>query len=87
VALFAVTVFHVVLQPEEALDLRLLSHYLAGYSVSWAGAWVGLFWGVLIGFVAGWFVAFIRNLVIAVRVMLIRGTAELSQTRDFLDHI
>ena len=84
---FALTVFHVVLRPQDALDIGLLSQYLTGYSVSWTGAFVGLFWGVLIGFVAGWFVAFVRNLVIAIRVFTIRGKADLAQSRDFLDHI
>jgi hypothetical protein len=86
-AVFALTVFHVVLRPQDALDISLLSQYLTGYSVSWTGAFVGMFWGVLIGFVSGWFVAFIRNLVIAIRVFTIRGKADLAQSRDFLDHI
>jgi hypothetical protein len=87
VAVFALTLFHVVLTPQDALGIALLSQYLAGYSVSWAGAFVGLFWGILIGFVAGWFVAFVRNVVIASRVLMIRGKADLAQSRDFLDHI
>ena len=86
-AVFAVTVFHVVLKPRNALDIGLLSQYLTGYSVSWHGAFVGLLWGVLIGFVAGWFVAFIRNVVIAIRVFTIKGKADLAQSRDFLDRI
>ena len=86
-AVFALTVFHVLLKPQDALDIGLLSEYLTGYSVSWTGAFVGLFWGILIGFVAGWFVAFVRNLVIAIRVFMIRGKADLAQSRDFLDHI
>jgi hypothetical protein len=86
-AVFALTVFHVMLKPRDALDIGLLSQYLAGYSVSWTGAFVGLFWGFLIGFVAGWFVAFVRNLVIAIRVLLIRGRADLAQSGDFLDQI
>jgi hypothetical protein len=86
-AVFALTVFHVMLKPRDALDIGLLSQYLTGYSVSWTGAFVGLFWGFLIGFVAGWFVAFVRNLVIAIRVLLIRGRADLAQSGDFLDQI
>ena len=86
-AVFALTVFHVMLKPIDALDIGLLSQYLTGYSVSWTGAFIGLFWGFLIGFVAGWFVAFVRNLVIAIRVILIRGRADLAQSRDFLDKI
>ena len=86
-AVFALTLFHVVLTPQNALDIGLLSQYLTGYTVSWTGAFVGLFWGLLIGFVAGWFVAFVRNLVIAIRVFMIKGKADLAQSRDFLDHI
>jgi hypothetical protein len=35
----------------------------------------------------GWFVAFCRNLAIATSIFITRTRAELSQTRDFLDHI
>jgi hypothetical protein len=52
-----------------------------------AGAFVGLGWGFATGFVAGWFFAFCRNLIVAASVFLIRAKAELSETRDFLDHI
>jgi hypothetical protein len=75
------------LKPRDALDIGLLAQYLTGYSISWTGAFIGLFWGFLIGFVAGWFVAFVRNLVIAIRVLLIRGRADLAQSGDFLDQI
>jgi hypothetical protein len=67
--------------------LWLLQNYLAGYSVSLTGVLVGGAWGVFIGFVAGWFVAFCRNLAIAVSVFVFRVRAELNQSRDFLDHI
>lgn len=86
-AIFALTVFHVVLQPANALDISLLAQYFNGYDVSWTGACVGLFWGFLTGFVVGWFTAFVRNLVIGVRVLMLRGKADLTQVRDFLDHI
>jgi hypothetical protein len=33
-----------------------------------AGAFVGLFWGFVSGFVMGWFIAFVRNFVIAMSV-------------------
>ena len=86
-SVFALTVFHVMLKPTGAPNIGLLSHYLAGYGVSWTGAFVGLFWGGLIGFVAGWFVAFIRNVAIAIRVVMFRSRADLAHSRDFLDHI
>ena len=87
VAVFALTAFHVIFRPANGLDIGLLSQYFTGYEVSWSGAFVGLFWGFFAGFVAGWFVAFIRNFVVAVRVFTMRTRAELTQTKDFLDHI
>jgi hypothetical protein len=86
-SIFALTAFHVVFQPADALDIGLLAQYFYRYAVSWPGAFVGLFWGFVTGFVAGWFTAFVRNVVVAVRVFALRGKAELSQIRDFLDHI
>jgi len=86
-ALFAVTAFHVLCHPDPALPIDLLSQYFYGYTVSWPGAFVGLFWGFFTGFVFGWFAAFVRNFVIAARIFLLRSKAELTQTKDFLDHI
>ena len=86
-AVFALTVFHVVLQPHPAPQIGLLSQYFQGYEVSWRGAFIGLFWGVVVGFVTGWFVAFVRNFVIAVRVFMLRTTAELAQMKEFFDHL
>jgi hypothetical protein len=85
--LFAVTAFHVILQPVGAPDLALLSEYFYGYKVTWEGAFIGLFWGFVTGFVMGWFVAFVRNFVIATKVFTLRAKAELKRTADFLDHI
>jgi len=67
--------------------LHLLSQFFAGYRVSWTGALIGFAWGFGIGFCAGWFVAFIRNLALAISLFIIRTRAELDTTRDFLDHI
>lgn len=72
---------------DPTFTLDLLGAYFAGYSVTWMGALVGFGWGFLVGAVAGWFLAFIRNVVIATQVFLIRTRAELARTRDFLDHI
>ena len=35
----------------------------------------------------GWFVAFARNLILALMLAEVRTRAELSQTKNFLDHI
>jgi len=84
---FLLTAFHLLVKPDPALNLWLLRQYFFGYQVTWKGAFVGGFWGFFSGFVAGWFVAFSRNLVIAVSVFVGRTRAELRATRDFLDHI
>jgi hypothetical protein len=67
--------------------LWLLAQYFYGYEVTWLGAFVGLFWGFWTGFVAGWFLAFVRNLIVAVWVFWIRARQLLTDNRDFLDHI
>lgn len=84
---FLLTAFHVVFHPTDALEIGLLAQYFYGYEVSWRGAFVGLFWGCVTGFVAGWSLAFVRNFVIGVRMMLLRDKAELARMKDFLDHI
>lgn len=67
--------------------LRLIAQFFKGYSVTWTGALIGFAWGFGVGFCAGWFVAFTRNLALAISLFIIRTRAELSTTRDFLDHI
>lgn len=84
---FGVTVVYLVRNPADGFQLGLLRQYFYGYRVSWSGAIIGFGWGMLTGFVAGWFLAFCRNLAVAVSVFVIRAKAELLQTRDFLDHI
>jgi len=84
---FALTVFHLVLQPAGGLKLVLLAQYFYGYEVSWRGAVLGLLWGFTSGFVLGWFGALVRNMTVATLVFALRTKAELAQTEDFLDHI
>jgi hypothetical protein len=43
--------------------LRLLAHFLPGYSVSWGGSMVGLMYGFLIGFGSGAVVGTFWNLI------------------------
>ena len=86
-AVFAMTVFHLIARPGNALNLYLLSEYFYGYTVSWQGAFVGAWWGFFTGFVGGWFLAFCRNFAVAASLFLSRTRAELEDTRDFLDHI
>ena len=81
------TIIVVVRGAQDSIGLHLLATYFAGYSVTWTGAAVGFAWAGFVGFVAGWFVAFCRNLIVAVSVFLVRTRNELAETRDFLDHI
>jgi hypothetical protein len=86
IAMAAATLL-VFLRPQPRFPLELLGEYFAGYTVSWSGVLIGAGWGFLVAFVAGWFVAFCRNLSLAIAVFAIRTRAELQQTRTFLDHI
>jgi hypothetical protein len=80
------TVVGIVRAPTDT-GLYLLSAYFRGYEVTWAGMFIGAAWAGVAGFVAGWFLAFMRNFVLATWLLYIRVRANLSQTRDFLDHI
>ncbi len=84
---FLLTAADLLRAPGPGLNLALLAQYFPGYSVSWAGAWLGFAWAFVVGFCAGWFLALIRNLGVAVWIFVVRGRHELAETRDFLDHI
>jgi len=85
--IYALTAFHVIAQPHNALSIELLGQYFFGYTVSWTGAVIGAWWALVAGFVGGWFLAFLRNFAVAVWLVSIRIKANLAETRDFLDHI
>ena len=85
--IFVATAAALLLGVEDRVPLSLLGQFFAGYQPSWPGAVVGLAWGFVVGAVFGWFVAFVRNLLLAVWLLWVRVRADLSATRDFLDHI
>ena len=85
--IFGATALTIVQPPESRVRLELLAVYFRGYSISWAGALIGAGWAAVAGFVFGWFLAFSRNLVLAISLFVIRTRAQLAETRDFLDHI
>lgn len=87
VGVFLVTAFALVTHPDEASFLNLLGEYFYGYTLSWRGAFIGLWWGFVAGFAGGWFLAFCRNLTLAVWMFVVRTKASLNATSDFLDHI
>ena len=84
---FGATALTIQQPPATLIGLELLAVYFRGYSVSWAGALIGAGWAAVAGFVFGWFLAFSRNLVVAISLFVIRTRAQLAETRDFLDHI
>lgn len=67
--------------------LELLSAYFTGYEMSWRGAVIGAAWAGFTGFVLGWFFAFCRNVLMGIRLIVLRARADYAATRDFLDHI
>ena len=86
-AIFLITAIHLLIVPRPGFPLAMLAQYFSGYTVSWPGALIGAAWAGFMGFVLGWFVAFCRNFLLAVMFLVVRSRAELSQTKDFLDHI
>ncbi len=85
IVFFAATA--IVILRDADVSLYLLAQYFYGYTVSWGGALVALIWGFVVGFVAGWFIAFCRNLALAISIFISRTRGELGATADFLDHI
>lgn len=81
------TVAELLLRPTLSISPGLLSQFFKGYDITWAGAAIGGAWGFFSGFCAGWFTAFVRNLVLALSLFMLRSRAELNDSRDFLDHI
>ncbi len=86
-AIGGITALQLLISPRRGMDIALFSQYFPGYAVSWPGVLAGTAWGFAVGFCAGWFTAFVRNLVLALSLFTIRSKAELSDSRDFLDHI
>ena len=81
----AATAVQLIVSPGDGMPLALLSQFFAGYEVSWSGALIGFFWGGVAGFVAGWFLAFLKNLLTALWKFTVRVNSALTQ--PFLDHI
>ena len=85
--MFGATVMAVLRATQAPFPLDRLNEYFYGYTMSWPGAFIAFGWAFVVGFVGGWFFAFVRNLALAMSLFAIRTRAQLSATRDFLDHI
>lgn len=79
------TVLQIVIGPPDGMPFALLGQFFAGYHVSWSGVAIGFFWAAIVGFVAGWFLAFLKNLLTALWKFGLRVNSALTQ--PFLDHI
>lgn len=87
IALALLTVASRFVDSRQQFPLALLSEYLIGYDVSARGAGIGGTWMFVIGFIWGWFVAFCRNLVLAIWLISVNVRADVEDSRTFLDHI
>ena len=80
-AIWLLTMLHVLVRPQGALPIELLAQVFYGFEVTWRGAVIGAWWAFVAGFVAGWFAAFLRNLVVAIWLTNVRIKAHLYETR------
>lgn len=85
--LFLLTAVAVIRGGDYPVLLDRIPFLVPTYSLNWTGAILGSLSVAFGFFCAGWFLAFSRNLVLAVSIWVLRTRAELSQTQDFLDHI
>jgi protoporphyrinogen oxidase len=67
-------------------NLRLLSQYFAGYSVTVKGAFVGMGYSFIWGFLFGWLFAYLRNVSLAFYIYRVKKKTEMLSFGDFLDH-
>jgi protoporphyrinogen oxidase len=67
-------------------NLRLLSQYFFGYSVTTKGAFIGMAYSFSWGFIFGWLMAYLRNFFVGFYIYRVRKRAEMLSFRDFLDH-
>ena len=87
IAVFAATAIPLLQGGPSEHWLELLAAYFRGYEMSWKGAFIGAAWAGFTGFVLGWFFAFCRNVLMGIRLVVLRAKADYAATRDFLDHI
>jgi len=85
--IFAATLWLVVKGgPVVGPNLRLLSQYFAGYSVTVKGAFIGMGYSFVWGFLFGWLFAYLRNVSLAFYIYRVKKKTEMLSFGDFLDH-
>jgi len=68
-------------------NLRLLSQYFAGYTVTLKGSFIALAYTFFWGFLFGWLFAYLRNLAFGLYVFWVREKTEILTLKDFFDYI
>jgi hypothetical protein len=66
-------------------NLALLGQFFVGYSVTTAGAFVGLAYGFASGFILGWLIAFLRNSILDLYLLVVKARSGLASSLDSLD--
>ncbi len=67
--------------------LGLLANYFPGYTVTLKGAFVAALHGFGWGFILGWFLAYLRNLVVAAQIYWIKRKSRTLRLKDFFDYL
>ena len=84
---FAATVWLIIKGGQaRGFGLELLGQYFWGYSITVKGAFIGMAYSFFWGFLFGWLFAYLRNLLFAFFIYLVKRKEELLTFRDFLDH-
>jgi len=68
-------------------NLRLLSQYFAGYTVSLKGSFIAFCYSFAWGFLFGWLLAYLRNLFLSLYIFWVRKKTEFLTLRDFFDYL
>ncbi len=68
-------------------NLRLLSQYFVGYTVTVKGAFIAFGYSFVWGFLFGWLFAYLRNLSLAFYVYWVKKRTEVLSLKDFFDHL
>ncbi|MBN2060165.1 MAG: NAD(P)/FAD-dependent oxidoreductase [Deltaproteobacteria bacterium] len=68
-------------------NLKLLSQYFIGYTVTVKGAFIAFGYSFFWGFLFGWLFAYLRNLCFGVYLYWIRKKTEILTLKDFFDYI
>lgn len=84
--IFAATILLLVKESRAIPYAELLGQYFIGYRVTVKGSFCGLAYGFVFGFALGWFIAFLRNLLITIYLYIVRLKADLASINKLIDY-